>query len=440
MDTLYKGMVINMKKISVLTLGCKVNQYESEALIAMFPEDKYEVYSEYKKGCDAYIINTCSVTNMSDRKSRQMIRKCIKSGEVKPYVAVMGCYSHAKPEEAKAIFGVDFVCGTANKTQIVKKIRDYFENETEIEINVRTDGFDFPLVTDYKEKTRAIVKIQDGCNSFCSYCIIPYLRGRCRSRDINEILSEVSELSKNGYKEIVLAGIHVCNYGKDLDNMTFPKLMQEIEKIDGIERIRLSSVEPLAFTDEFFSYFENSKKLCPHFHISLQSGSDTVIKRMNRHYTAEYFINTVKRLREINEKTSVTTDIIVGFPGETDEEFSETVSLAEKVGFLKIHTFKYSMRDGTVAAKMENQIPESIKDKRSKIIINLSDKIEKEILNSYIGKTLEVLFEEQKGEYLYGFSENYIPVCIPYDKTLTGKIAKVRIERIDNLVAYGIII
>lgn len=435
-----------MKKIAVLTLGCKVNQYESEAIANMLRNDGYEVFSEYKIGCDAYIINTCSVTNMSDRKSRQMIRKCVKSGkslENKPYVAVMGCYSQAKPEEAECIDGVDFICGNENKTQIVKNIREYFERSGKIEknenweINLRTDGFDFPMLTGYDEKTRAIVKIQDGCDSFCSYCIIPYLRGRCRSRDINEILNEIQKLSENGYKEIVLAGIHVCNYGKDLENMSFPKLLREIEKIDGIERIRLSSVEPLAFTDEFFSYFKASKKLCPHFHISLQSGSDTVIKRMNRHYTAEYFLNTVEKLREINENTSVTTDIIVGFPEESDEEFQQTVELAIKAHFLKIHTFKYSKRNGTAAAKMKNQISDEIKEKRSKAILELSDKCEEEILNSYIGKTLNVLFEERKGEWLFGLSENYIPVCIPYNETQTGKIRSVKIEKTEGLIAYG---
>lgn len=435
-----------MKKIAVLTLGCKVNQYESEAIANMLRNDGYEVFSEYKSGCDAYIINTCSVTNMSDRKSRQMIRKCVKSGkkpENKPYIAVTGCYSQAKPEEAECIDGVDFICGNENKTQTVKNIREYFEKDKKIgknenwEINLRTDGFDFPMLTGYDEKTRAIVKIQDGCDSFCSYCIIPYLRGRCRSRDINEILNEIQKLSENGYKEIVLAGIHVCNYGKDLENMSFPKLLREIEKIDGIERIRLSSVEPLAFTDEFFSYFKASKKLCPHFHISLQSGSDTVIKRMNRHYTAEYFLNTVEKLREINENTSVTTDIIVGFPEESDEEFQQTVELAKKVRFLKIHTFKYSKRNGTAAAKMKNQISDEIKEKRSKAILELSDKYEQEILNSYIGKTLNVLFEERKGEWLFGLSENYIPVCIPYEETQTGKIRSVKIEKTEGLIAYG---
>jgi len=426
-----------MKKISILTLGCKVNQYESEALGAMFPEDKYEVFSEYRKNCDAYIINTCSVTNMSDRKSRQMIRKCAKSNDTKPYVAVMGCYAHAKHTEAQNIDGVNFVCGNENKTQIVEKICNYFEEKTHLKLDNRTDGFDFPILFNYKDKTRAIVKIQDGCDSFCSYCIIPYLRGRCRSRNIDEIIKEVCELSKNGYKEIVLAGIHVCNYGKDLLDMSFPKLLSDLEKIEGIERIRLSSVEPLAFTDEFFNYYRSSKKLCPHFHISLQSGSDSVIKRMNRHYSAEYFLSTVKKLREINENTSVTTDIIVGFPGETEEEFNETVNLAKKVKFLKIHTFKYSKRDGTKAAEMENQVDESIKDKRSKTIIALSDKTENEIINSYIGKTLSVLFEEQKGEYICGFSENYIPVRIPYNEKLTGKISDVKITHTDGLIAYG---
>lgn len=424
-----------MKKICILTLGCKVNQYESEALSRMFPAERYEVVSEYTRA-DAYIINTCSVTNMSDRKSRQMIRRCIKDGE-NPFVAVIGCYSQAKPEEAGEISGVSYVSGTSDKTKIVFKIAKYFGDEELKKISLnndyKSDGFDFPLVTDYREKTRAIVKIQDGCNSFCSYCIIPYVRGRLRSRNVDEILNEIRELSKNGYKEIVLAGIHVCNYGIDLENITFPKLLSKIEKIDGIERIRLSSVEPLAFTDEFYEFYRNSKKICPHFHISLQSGSDTVIKRMNRHYTAEYFIKTVEKLRSIKENTSVTTDIIVGFPGETDEEFIETVKLIEKVEFLKIHTFKYSKRNGTVAAKMENQVNESIKDKRSKIIMNISDKTEKKILESYVGKSLSVLFEERKGDFLCGFSENYIPVCVPYEENLQGKICTVTAEYADNL-------
>lgn len=426
-----------MKKICILTLGCKVNQYESEAMGQMFPKDKYDVTFEFSPA-DAYIINTCSVTNISDRKSRQMIRKCTKQDN-SPFVAVTGCYSHAKPEEATNIEGVNFVLGTENKTKLVKVIEEYF-GDTDTQISDRTDGFDFPLVTDYKEKTRAIVKIQDGCNSFCSYCIIPYVRGRCRSRDPKEIIEEISSLADNGYKEIVLAGIHVCNYGIDLDDMTFPKLLSMIEAVPNIERIRLSSVEPLAFTEEFYEFFKNSKKLCPHFHISLQSGSDSVIKRMNRHYTGEYFLNTVKRLKSINPNTSVTTDIIVGFPEETQEEFNETVELVKKAGFLKIHTFKYSKRNGTKAAEMENQVSETVKDERSKIIIKLSEMSEKEILSSYIGRTLSVLFEEEKNGYMHGFSENYIPVFALGGNELKEKIKNVKIERIDGLNAIGNII
>lgn len=430
-----------MKKACILTLGCKVNQYESEALAQMLMKKNYEVTHEFCKS-DVYIINTCSVTNVSDRKSRQLIRKCMHFNN-DPIIAVTGCYSQAKPEEVSNIEGVDIVVGTDNKTQLIDLIEKEFSKREKI-ISVEKDNisnsFDFEPLKSYVEKTRAIIKIQDGCNSFCSYCIIPYVRGRCRSRDKDEILKEVKMLAQNGYKEIVLSGIHVSNYGIDTEDMTFAKLLLMIEAVEGIERIRLSSVEPLAFNEEFFEVFKKSKKICPHFHISLQSGSDTVIKRMNRHYDTAFFENAVKRLREINPLTSVTTDVIVGFPEETDEEFNETLCFIEKIRFLKVHTFKYSRRDGTKASEMKNQVPESVKDIRSKKVIELSDKIEKEVINSLKGKTLSVLFEEEKDGFWHGISDNYISVYTQSEENLKGKIKNVLIKEVDNLSAHGIIV
>lgn len=427
-----------MKNACILTLGCKVNQYESEALAQMLKNKGYEVTHEFKKS-DVYIINTCSVTNMSDRKSRQLIRKCIRTGS-KPIVAVTGCYSQAKPEEVGKIEGVDIVIGTDNKTQLIDLIEREFEKREKFVFEKKEElsrSFDFLPLENYIEKTRAIIKIQDGCNSFCSYCIIPYVRGRCRSRNKDEILKEVENLAKNGYKEIVLSGIHVSNYGIDMNDMSFPKLLSEIEKTDGIERIRLSSVEPLAFNEEFFEVFKNSKKICPHFHISLQSGSDTVIKRMNRHYTAQFFENAVKRLKEINQNTLITTDIIAGFPEESEEEFDETLKFIEKIRFLKVHTFKYSRRDGTKAAEMENQIPESIKDERSKKVIALSDKIEREVIKSFENKELSVLFEEEKNGFWHGVSDNYINVYVKSDENLKGRIRSIFVKKEENLSLYG---
>lgn len=427
-----------MKKACILTLGCKVNQYESESLAQMLCNRGYEVTHEFQNS-DVYIINTCSVTNMSDRKSRQLIRKCIRTGN-NPIVAVTGCYSQAKPEEVGEIEGVDIVIGTDNKTQLIDLIEKEFEKREKFVFEKKDElshSFDFEPLENYIEKTRAIIKIQDGCNSFCSYCIIPYVRGRCRSRDKDEILKEIKNLSKNGYKEIVLSGIHVSNYGIDMNDMTFPKLLSEIEKIDGIERIRLSSVEPLAFNEEFFEVFENSKKICPHFHISLQSGSDTVIKRMNRHYTAQFFENAVKRLKEINQNTLITTDIIVGFPEESEKEFEETLEFIEKIRFLKVHTFKYSRRDGTKASEMKNQIPESIKDERSKKVIALSDKIEREVIKNFENKELSVLFEEEKNGFWHGVSDNYINVFVKSSENLKGQIRKVIVKKEEKLSLYG---
>ena len=427
-----------MKNLAIQTLGCKVNQYESEAISQLFQNAGYSIVSDLDIA-DVCVINTCSVTNMSDRKSRQLIRKCVNAKN-KPLVVVTGCYSEAKPEEAAMIEGVSVVIGTNNKNEILSLVEKTLETggkTIEIFPENKDSSFNFAPVSDYLEKTRAIIKIQDGCNSFCSYCIIPYVRGRCRSRNPDDILAEAVSLAKNGYKELVLAGIHVCRYGTDLDGITFTELLSQLENVKGIERIRLSSIEPSAFTDDFFEFYKKTKKLCPHFHISLQSGSNAVIERMNRHYTREAFIEIVRKLREIKVITTITTDVIVGFPGETEEEFNDTLDLISKVKFLKVHVFKYSKRAGTKAAEMENQINGTISEQRSKKAIKLSEETEAEVLREYIGKTLNILFEEEKNGYMYGISENYIPVFVEKGEVEQREVKPVLIEKVLDLSAYG---
>ncbi len=430
-----------MKTFRILTLGCKVNQYESEALAQQFLSAGYRP-AEKGEAVSVSVVNTCSVTNMSDRKSRKLIRQCVKDSEL---VAVCGCYAQAKPQEAAEIEGVDLVIGNGNKHLLFSKIEEkLLSKEMEIiSISPLTaeTSFDKEPIKNYREKTRAILKIQDGCNSFCSYCIIPYVRGRLRSRNPLEILEEANLLSQNGYQEIVLAGIHVCKYGADFSNHDAIKdltdLLIELEKIDGIRRIRLSSIEPFAFHEKFFAFYKTSKKLCPSFHISLQSGSDTILKKMNRHYTAEYYLKTVQKLREIKPETTVTTDVIVGFPGETEAEFQETLSLIRKVGFLKVHTFPYSRRSGTVADAMPDQIPSNIKEIRSKEMLKLSDQLEKAILTAYIGKPLSVLAEEEKNGGMYGLSENHLPVILEGKDILENCIYHVVPYRTDNMFLYA---
>ena len=427
-----------MRNLAILTLGCKVNQYESEAISQIFQANGYNIVTDLDIA-DICVINTCSVTNMSDRKSRQLIRKCVKANK-NPLVAVIGCYSQAKPLEAANIPGVSVVIGTNNKKEIFSLVNRAIEDKNSIVKlfpETRENSFNFEPVTSYQEKTRAIIKIQDGCNSFCSYCIIPYVRGRCRSRNADDIIKEASDLADNGYKELVLSGIHVCHYGVDLTDMSFVELLSMLSEISKIERIRLSSIEPSAFNDQFFEFYKHSKKLCPHFHISLQSGSNSVLKRMNRHYSSEDFHKIIKKLREINPFTEITTDVIVGFPGETEEEFSDTVNLVLNAGFLKVHTFKYSKREGTKAALFENQISGSISEERSKKIIKISEQIEINRLQAYVGKRLNVLIENEKDGLMYGVSENYIPVFINEKNLICGKIYNVLIERAEGLSAYG---
>ena len=424
--------------VKFITLGCKVNQYETNAMAQKFLEKGYKVIEEYEQNGekpDICIINTCTVTNMSDRKSRQMLRR-EKENNKNVIVVAVGCYAQVAKNELNKIPEIDLVLGNNEKVNIVKYVEDYInENENNIEIEdvMQSRLFsDFGDIT-FTEKTRAVVKIQDGCDRFCSYCIIPYARGRVRSRKPESIISEITKIAEKDIKEVVITGIHIASYGKDFkEEYKLIDLLEEINKIDGIERIRLGSIEPLLITDEFVERLKKIDKICHHFHLSLQSGCDETLKRMNRRYTTEQFREIVKRLRNAYNDVNLTTDIIVGFPGETEEEFEKTYKFLDEIKFYKMHIFKYSQRKGTKAAVMQNQIPGDIKELRSRRLIELSNKNEFEINQKYIGKKVEVLFEEEKEGVFKGHTANYILVyCNDEKENLSNKIQEV--ECIQNL-------
>ena len=426
------------KVVKFITLGCKVNQYETNAMAQKFLEKGYKVIEEYEQNGekpDICIINTCTVTNMSDRKSRQMLRR-EKENNKNVIVVAVGCYAQVAKNELNKIPEIDLVLGNNEKVDIVKYVEDYInENENNIEIEdvMQSRLFsDFGDIT-FTEKTRAVVKIQDGCDRFCSYCIIPYARGRVRSRKPESIISEITKIAEKNIKEVVITGIHIASYGKDFkEEYKLIDLLEEINKIEGIERIRLGSIEPLLITDEFVERLKKLDKICHHFHLSLQSGCDETLKRMNRRYTTEQFKEIVKRLRNTYSDVNLTTDIIVGFPGETEEEFEKTYKFLDEIKFYKMHIFKYSQRKGTKAAVMPNQIPGDIKELRSRRLIELSNKNEFEINQKYIGKKVEVLFEEEKEGIFKGHTANYILVyCNDEKENLSNKIQEV--ECIQNL-------
>lgn len=393
-----------------------------------FIENGYEVI-EHTKRADIYIINTCTVTNMSDRKSRQMLRR-MKEQNQNAIVVAVGCYAQVAKEELKKIPEIDLVLGNNEKLKITDYVEDYIEkNENQIEIEDvmhSKEFYDFGDVT-FTEKTRAVIKIQDGCDRFCSYCIIPYARGRVRSRKPESIVSEIEKIAKEGIKEVVITGIHIASYGKDFKNdYRLIDLLEELNKINGIERIRLGSIEPLLITEEFVNRLKKLEKVCHHFHLSLQSGCDETLKRMNRRYTIEEFKEIVERLRNTYKDVMLTTDIIVGFPGENEEEFEETYKFLKDIKFYKMHIFKYSPRKGTKAAEMKNQVNGNIKEERSKKLIELSDENEKEYNEKYIGKEVEILFEEEKEGLYKGHTQNYILAYYKTDKKLENKIVRVK--------------
>ena len=399
-----------MKKVAFITLGCKVNQYETNAMAQQFIERGYEIV-EHTQKADIYVINTCTVTNMSDRKSRQMLRRVNELNE-NAIVVACGCYAQIAKEKLEKIEDVDIILGNNEKINIVDYVEEYMKNLNKIlnieDVMNQKDFVDFGDVI-YTEKTRAVVKVQDGCDRFCTYCLIPYARGRVRSRKPESIISEIEKIAKEGIKEVVITGIHIASYGKDFKNeYKLIDLLEEINKIEGIERIRLGSIEPLMITEEFMKRLVKLPKICHHFHLSLQSGCDETLKRMNRRYTTEEFKHIVNLLRENYQDVNLTTDVIVGFPGETEEEFNKTYEFLKEIKFYKMHIFKFSPREGTKAAVMKNQIDGNIKEERSQKLIELSDKNEKEYNETYVGKEVEILWEEEKDGVYKGHTKNYV--------------------------------
>ncbi len=400
-----------MKTVAFITLGCKVNQYETNAMSQKLIEEGYKIV-EHTQKADIYIINTCTVTNMSDRKSRQMIRR---AKEINPeaIIIAVGCYVQIAKKEIENIKEIDLALGNEEKVDIVKYCNEIIQKNKKEEIADVMQSRKFAEFgeTSYTEKTRAVIKVQDGCDRFCSYCIIPYARGRVRSREPEHIIKEIKQIANEGIKEVVITGIHIASYGKDFKkDYKLIDLLEEINKIDGIERIRLGSIEPLLITEEFVQRLVKLEKICEQFHLSLQSGCDETLKRMNRRYTTQQFEEIVKRLRKAYDNVNLTTDIIVGFPGETEEEFAKTYKFLEKIKFYKMHIFKYSPRKGTRAEQMPQQIEPQLKEERSKKLIELSDKNEKEYNSEYVGKRVEVLWEEQKNEIYKGHTKNYVLV------------------------------
>lgn len=423
------------RTVAFYTLGCKVNQYETNAMEQQFIQNNYKIVENTEKA-DIYVINTCTVTNMADRKSRQMLRR-VKEINQSAVIVVCGCYAQVAKTELEQIPEVDIILGINEKNKIVQIVEEYLASKNNIievaDVSKQKEFLDFGDVT-YTEKNRAVIKVQDGCNMFCSYCLIPYARGRIRSRKIENVVSEIKKIAKQGIKEVVITGIHVASYGKDFENenIRLINLLEEINKIEGIARIRLSSLEPTIVDEEFAQRLSKLEKICDHFHLSLQSGCDATLKRMNRKYTTARYKEATEILRKFYPNANFTTDVIVGFPGETDEEFNQTYKFLKEIEFYKMHIFKYSPRKGTVAEKLPNQVDGNIKEERSKKLIELSNNMQNEKNSQYIGKTVKVLFEEYENGYYKGHTTNYMVVKVK-EKEQDGFIDNIKdIEIIGN--------
>lgn len=423
-----------MKKAALHNLGCKVNAYETEAMQHLLEEAGYEIVPFTQKA-DVYVINTCSVTNMADRKSRQMLHKAKKNNPDSIVVAA-GCYVQTSEKEVLNDLSVDIVIGNDRKHDLVRLLEEYSldsVNDTVDDINDGKHDFEELFIDQTKEHTRAFIKVQDGCNQFCSYCIIPYARGRVRSRRFENVIAEVERLAANGFKEVVLTGIHLSSYGVDFEEATgLLELIQAVNAVKGIERIRLGSLEPKIVTEHFASELSKLDKICPHFHLSLQSGCDATLKRMNRKYTTKEYERGCELLRKYFVHPAITTDVIVGFPGETEEEFEQTKAYLEHIHFYEMHIFKYSKRKGTRAAVMPDQIDEQIKAVRSEKLIALGHDMSKEFRKFYIGKNEEMLFEEKAvigdKEYFVGYTKEYVKVAKKTDENLENQIVSGRIS------------
>ena len=422
--------------VGVLTLGCKVNMYESEYVINELKKAGYTI-GDFNDVCDIYIVNTCSVTNTSDIKSRKMIRSAIRRNPNACIVA-MGCFIEANKDYNED--GLDIVIGNKDKSKIVELLDEYFKKKEKIKDLYQNELSDFEdmYITDFPGRTRAFVKIQDGCENFCSYCIIPYVRGKCRSKEFNKVINEITSLVENGYKEIVLTGIHTGNYGIDLDT-NFASLLKEIVKIKGLKRLRISSIEITELTDEVLDVIKDNDIIVDHLHIPLQAGSNEILKLMNRKYDLDYYYNKIKEIRDIRPDISISTDVIVGFPGEDDTMFSKTLETCRELKFSKIHVFPFSLRTGTKAETLPNHLDGTIKKKRAKELLELSKKLEIDYMSKFIDKEVEVLIEREKDGFSYGHTSNFLHVKA-LGKIENNTFCKVKIKEISYPYCIGEIV
>lgn len=433
-----------MPTVAFHTLGCKVNHYETEAIWQLFKEQGYDRV-EYENMSDVYVINTCTVTNTGDKKSRQVIRRAVRKNP-DAVICVTGCYAQTSPAEIMAIPGVDIVVGTQDRVKMLNYITQFKEERQPINAvgnimkNRVYEELDVPAFTD---RTRASLKIQEGCNNFCTFCIIPWARGLMRSRDPKEVIRQAQQLVHAGYKEIVLTGIHTGGYGEDMKDYNLARLLRDLEsQVKGLKRLRISSIEASQITDEVIEVLNDSKIIVNHLHIPIQSGSDTVLKRMRRKYTMEFFAERITRLKEALPGLAVTSDVIVGFPGETEEEFMETYNFIKEHKFSELHVFPYSKRTGTPAARMDDQIDEEVKNERVHRLIALSDQLAKEYASNYEGEVVEVIpeekYKESDGDDLYvGYTDNYLKVVFPATESMVGQIVKVKITKAGYPVNEG---
>ncbi|MGE5629121.1 MAG: tRNA (N(6)-L-threonylcarbamoyladenosine(37)-C(2))-methylthiotransferase MtaB [Solirubrobacterales bacterium] len=429
-------------KAAFATLGCRVNKYETEAMIEKFKREGYEVV-DFQDYADVYVINTCTVTSMGDKKSRQMISRAKRENK-DAVIAVVGCYSQIKPEEVSLIQGVDVVLGTRNKGDVVYYVnRAREENKKIVEVSdvLKNKIFEELNVEEYEDRTRAFVKIQDGCNRFCSYCLIPYARGAVCSKDPSKVLEEVKKLAEHGFKEVVLTGIHIASYGNDLQNTSLMEILKEIDEVQGIERIRIGSIDPQFFQDGIIEEISKLKKFCPHFHLSLQSGCDETLKRMNRRYTTAEYKDITEKLRSKIKDVSITTDIITGFPGETEMEFLASYNYLNDLELSKMHIFKFSPREGTKAYLMKDDVTPKVKDERSKKLIQLDLELERKFRHKYIGRDMDVLYEKKVDaeKNLYeGYTGNYIKVVSESKEDISGRIIRTKISDESSEYLIGI--
>ncbi|WP_279160147.1 tRNA (N(6)-L-threonylcarbamoyladenosine(37)-C(2))-methylthiotransferase MtaB [Thomasclavelia cocleata] len=428
-----------MKTVAFHTLGCKVNTYESNAMLKIFNDAGYQEV-DFKQIADVYVINTCTVTNTGDSKSRQMIRKAIRKNP-QATICVVGCYSQIAPEEIEQIEGVGVVLGTQYRQNIVEYVNEYLKTGkmvVKVDNIMNLKKFE-DLNIDRFKNTRAFLKIQDGCNNFCTYCIIPYARGRVRSRSKDSVLNQASRLVANGYVEIVLTGIHTAGYGEDLEDYSFYDLLVDLVKIEGLKRLRISSIETSQISDEIIDLIGSNEIIVDHLHVPLQAGCDETLKRMNRKYTTNQYLEKINKIRSYLPNIAFTTDVIVGFPGETDEEFDKTYDFIKKVNYSELHVFPYSPRKNTPAAKMPNQVNDHIKHDRADRLLALSKELNRDFALKQIGKSLKVLFEKRDGDYLIGHASDYLKVKVKTDRDMIGEIVDIRIDKYDGILEGSVV-